>query len=98
MIQAGGKKAVTTAGTPVQLTTSGVRGKWITIQSNPGNSQKIYIGDKNIVKSTLAGVFAILSPTANPIQIFCESFSLNPEEIWLDADVNGESVIWGVAD
>ena len=98
-IIANGKTAVTTAGTPVQLVApTGVsKGKWMTIQPLSTNTGNIYVGNRGLNKSTLAGVMAILAPTAVPFPIFVEGPALNVEDIWIDGDTNGNAVVSGFA-
>jgi hypothetical protein len=96
---ANGKTTVAAAGTPVQLVvpTALFRAKWLIIQALAGNTNNIYVGVKGMNKGTLAGVFAILGPTSQPFPIFCEGPSINPEDIWIDADTNGNAVVSGGA-
>jgi hypothetical protein len=98
-IIANGKTTVAAAGTPVQLSApTGIqRSKWLIIQPLAGNTNNIYVGNKGMNKTTLAGVFAILAPTAQPLPIFVEGASLNMEDIWIDADTNGNAVVSGFA-
>jgi hypothetical protein len=100
-IIAGGKKTVAAGGTPEQLvpgTVSNQKGRYITITALPGNTNKVYIGNKSLVKATLVGCMGIIGATSPPFQIFTDGPSLNPEDIWLDVDTNGEGVVWGFAD
>jgi hypothetical protein len=96
---ANGKTTVAAAGTPVQLSTpTGVtRAKWLTIQALSTNTGNIYVGVKGLNKATLAGVLAILTPTAPPLPIFTEGPSLNGEDIFIDGDTNGNAVVSGGA-
>lgn len=98
-IIANGKTTVAAAGTPVPLITPTniTRAKWLTIQPISTNTGNIYIGNKGMVKATLAGVLAILVPTAPPFPIFVDGPSLNAEDIYIDGDTTGNAVVSGLA-
>jgi hypothetical protein len=96
---ANGKTTVAAAGTPVPLSvpTNITRAKWLTIQPLSTNTGNIYVGNKGMVKATLAGVMAVLGPTAPPLPIFTEGPSINVEDIYIDADTTGNAVVSGQA-
>jgi hypothetical protein len=94
-----GKIAVTTAGTIVQVSSSSKLAQIIQITTNPGNTGKIFIGLSNMVASTRVGVIAVLSiPTVNILPYWLLQWpdahaEFDLQDLWLDADVNGESAI-----
>lgn len=83
------QKAVTTAGTAVQLQSQAVPdGFTIFLRSLAANTGKIWVGSSQanaqnhaIAEPVEAGAFNTIALT-------------NTDEIWIDADVNGEGVSW----
>jgi hypothetical protein len=109
MIQVLGKLAVPTAGTPVQLYSLLAAANFpfkayhaIMLQANFNNTGKIYIGNAQMNKTTLVGCCAVLAiPTVAGAQSFGMALPLSPAGVditalYLDADVNGESVLGSV--
>ncbi len=96
-----GKVTVPAPGTPVPINASIVATASILfIQTIPGLTSKIYIGQAAMNKATLAGVSRILWP--NPSGGICDQFVLADEsgldgirlaEYYLDADVAGEGAL-----
>lgn len=80
-----GTKAVTTAGTRVQLSVASVPTKKIYIQGLQTNTKAIYIGDSTVASSNGQFIFAT--------QTFISTAS-NLNLLYLDSDVNGESVVY----
>jgi len=68
-------------------------------QCLPTNTGKVYVGNKQMNKTTLAGVTAILAiPTVNTIPSFSVSASPVPVGfdmtfVYIDADIAGEGAI-----
>ncbi len=94
-----GKVTVTTAGTPVRVTSTRTGAQAILVQAVSTNTGKIYVGNSSLNKSTLAGVYFVI-PAASASDIPSFEFSiplspagLNAADIYLDADNNGEAAI-----
>lgn len=89
-----GKVAVASAGTPVAIYNGSpmVRCRTINIFADPANTKNVYVGSKSLNVSTKAGLRSVLAP-GQPDQIDATGTgrSLNPEDVFIDADVNGES-------
>lgn len=51
-----GSQTVTTAGTPVQLSSSVIICNWVVIQVNRANTGKIFVGDANVDNNGNAGI------------------------------------------
>ena len=98
-----GKVTVPTPGTPVPINPSIVAtASILAVQTIPGLTSKIYIGQQTMNKATLAGVFRILWP--NPSGGICDQFVLSDEsgvdgirlaEYYIDVDVAGEGALVG---
>lgn len=96
-----GKKTVTVAGTPVQVTTTVTNLNTLYVQALSSNSGKIYLGLAGIVKASLANVLRVLvPPPTTPLTL--DSFSpgsgvsvgpMDLSTIWLDSDNSGEGVL-----
>lgn len=96
-----GKVTVPTPGTPVPINPNIVAtASVLAVQTIPGLTSKIYIGQSTMNKATLAGVCRILWP--NPNGGICDQFVLNDEsgldsirlaEYYLDTDVAGEGAL-----
>ena len=96
-----GKVTVPTPGTPVPLNPSIVAtASVLAVQTIPGLTSKIYIGQQDMNKATLAGVCRILWP--NPSGGICDQFILTAEtggdgvrlaEYYIDSDVAGEGAL-----
>jgi len=106
MIKSLGKVTVAVAGTPEAITKNWTattrRCHSFLVEVLPTNTGKVYVGDKNLNKSTLAGVFAILAiPTTNLLPSFSATLSYAPDafdagDIFLDVDVSGEGAVCSV--
>jgi hypothetical protein len=80
-----GRKAVTSAGTPVQLTTSTSKlSTGVVVRAMAANTGKIYLGFSNTVSASTG--YELSAGEAFPIEIN------TPSSIWIDASVNGEGV------
>ncbi len=100
-----GKVTVPVPGTPVQATVNQTRpSERLAVnaymaQCLPSNTGKVYVGNKTMNKTTLAGVTGILAvPTANTIPSFSVSASpvligFDMTFVYVDADVAGEGCI-----
>lgn len=96
---------VTTAGTPVRCTinesdpTARVAAHSYLVEAKSTNTGAIYIGSASMNKSTGAGVYAVLPPpTLNIYPSFSSNIveaaaGFNMNEVYLDADVNGEKAL-----
>ena len=83
-------KAVTTAGTQVQVSTSEIPARSITIQALPANTGKIYVGDADCASNRCmaelsAGEFFVLGSDDQ-----MEEFYL--ADVWIDSSVSGEGI------
>jgi hypothetical protein len=96
-VQAIGKVAVTVPGTLVPLSSSTIRGSFLSITPNPTNTGSLYLGTKNMVRATGVGVIAIIQKTANPFQIFTNGAGISAEELFLDADNANDFAYVGLA-
>lgn len=96
-VRAIGKVAVAAAGTPVPLSSSSMRSSFISITPNPTNTGNLYLGTAGMVKGTGVNVIAVIPKTANPFQIFVNGVGISPEELFLDADNNGDFAYVGTA-
>ena len=83
-----GQKAVTTAGTEVQLHASLLANCAVMIKALPANTGIMYVGQAAGAVSSSTG----LPLSAGDALIMDNVGNLN--EIWVDASVNGESVAW----
>jgi hypothetical protein len=59
-----GKQTVAAGGTPQQLSLTTLNCKGFFIQAVLGNTHDIYIGNKNMVTTTLAGTFRVIPAPA----------------------------------
>lgn len=84
-----GNRAVTTAGTAVQLSTTKILANWIYIQPKPANTDVVYIGDST-VSSTVGVEFAVGNSGVLWPVVGTNVYDLST--IWVDAAVNGEGV------
>jgi hypothetical protein len=94
-----GKKTVTTAGTPVQISSTSIKAHSVCIQVNSANTGKIYIGTSTLVAATYVGVLKVLPPPSASsypefvaTQIMAQN-GIDLSELWIDSSVNGESAI-----
>lgn len=103
MIASLGKKVVTTAGTPVQLTTlvQGMVAQRVRITAEHDNTGRIYVGLAGMVVSTGVQVIGVIGipPGASAGEIPCFDFGVsgNPggirlSDLWIDSTVNGDGV------
>ena len=61
--------------------------------SGAGNTSKIYIGSKNMVRATLAGVYAVLSPGSSiPFTVNVALNAFDANQFWVDADTAGDGL------
>ena len=59
--------------------------------SGAGNTGKIYLGSKNMVRSTLAGVYAVLSQGQSiPLTVNVALNAFDANQIYIDADNAGD--------
>lgn len=105
-----GKVTVTTGGTEVRATsnesspTARLGCQSIFIQALAANTGDIYVGASGLDRTTLAGVYAILpASTASSYPSVCFELSnspagINANEIWIDAEVNGEGVLVSITE
>lgn len=96
-----GKKTVANAATRVQLQAAPQGMNGILFQALPANTGNIYIGDSTVVGSTLVGCMLVLGPGQIAVigGKYLSTSALNnedPSKFWLDADVNGEGVLWSI--
>lgn len=94
-----GKIAVTTAGTPVQVTSDAtIMASAIRIQAVPANTGAMHVGVAALVKATGVGVVASLAipgagqPAAVELATGDGCNSLRLADYWVDAAVNAEGV------
>jgi len=78
-----GAKAITTAGTPEQITATSTPIKCIVIKAKAGNTGIVYVGNSNTTE-----VFELSAKESITIPID------NLNKIWIDAAVNGEGVVY----
>jgi hypothetical protein len=80
-----GRKTVTTAGTPVQLTTNAQKlSTGVFVRALSANTGKIYVGFGNTVSASTG--FELSAGETLPIEIN------HADGVWIDASVNGEGV------
>lgn len=99
MIASLGKVVVTTAGTPVQVTTNvqGMVAQRVRIQVEHDNTGRIFVGLAGMVVATGVQVLAVLNipPATGEIPYF-DMGAFGPaggirlSDLWLDASVNGD--------
>jgi hypothetical protein len=100
-----GKITVPTPGTPVQLTVNqavpnnSLLVHALMIQPNPGNTGRVYIGNKfNFTKNGDGQIAWLAAPGINSSPAFSETISnaengIQSREVWIDVDNPGESAI-----
>lgn len=94
-----GKVTVTTAGTPVRITSSRTPCHALLVQQLPANTGRIIVGTSVMNSTTYAGCLAILAiPTTNGIPavnagLATEPDGLNAADYYLDSTVNGEGAL-----
>lgn len=86
-----GSKTVTTAGTPVQLSTSSVPCIEVLIQVKRGNTGRIYIGGAAVPNNDSAGIMLDI-PTAGQTPPSVPITAQNLNQIYINSTVNGEGV------
>lgn len=91
---------VPTAGSPVQVSATGVRCHSVFIQQVGSNTAAMHIGtDSNMDPTTGASMLATLpTPTANSLPSYTGGVDqavagIDLQEIWIDATVSGEEVL-----
>lgn len=96
-----GKVTVASAGTPVRATsnesvpTARVGVQSLTVFALAGNAgANIYVGNSAMNKSTLAGVYAIVPKgSSGGATINLAPAGINANEIFIDADTNGDAAL-----
>ncbi len=86
-------KTVTTAGTPVRLTTTNIFAISATIQALHSNTGRVCFGDSNVLVSTNRGTCLAVDLAAPLLEIGQpggKPFDLST--FWLDSSVSGEGV------
>lgn len=92
-----GKKAVASAGTPVQLQATSQTVNGLLFQAWPANTGSIYVGTVGLNSSTGAKVIMILGPgQIGYIGGKAQFGTEDPSLIYVDSDVNGEGVLWSI--
>lgn len=85
------KKAVTTAGTRVQLTATVTNAYGLRIKAIKANTGHIYVGDSTV--SATVGDFLEPAETLSSVPSFdSQSIPVDLTQIWLDSSVSGEGV------
>lgn len=93
---------VATAGVPVQATTSRIPAHAILIEALWSNGGRMYIGNSALVVSTKTGLLSVLPAPSDPVKgpfpavsagIPSAPNGLRLDEIWIDAQTSGDSVI-----
>lgn len=85
-----GRQVVTTAGTPVRLTTASYAGDvTVAITAEIDNSGPIVVGGSAAVDETDATRTGIPLVAGATIVL-----AANPRDVWLDADTNGDGVTY----
>lgn len=95
------KVTVATAGTPVRAVAVPTVVSQIIVAPKVGNTDRTYVGVSGMVKGTGVGVMAELAAPAALDATLTEKFTLGPDQVgaldladvWVDADVSGESVL-----
>lgn len=93
-LKTGAAKAVTTAGTAVQLEATGIRCSAIIIQALPANTGYIYVGDSTVASTNgfaLGAEDSLMIGGANRRGGDDEFIA---SDIYIDSSVNGEGVTW----
>jgi len=86
-----GRKTITTANTPEQITATSTPIKSVTIQALPGNVGSIAIGSSNAVRaSAAANMNGIILEAGDAYPVYVD----NLNKVWIDASVNGEGVTY----
>jgi len=100
-----GRIIVSTPGVPVPVTAlqtdaiNRLNVHAVLIQALSSNTGKVYIGTRDINRSTLAGVYAVLAvPTPSVIPTFSAALTLAPagiqvQDMYLDVDLGGEGAL-----
>ena len=97
-----GKLTIVSGGTPQQFTTVMTNCKHVLIETVLGNANDIFIGNKNLVKATLAGCFRVIpapSATTGPTTVlpFWDVYSnyAGPFDLstWYLDGTTGESIL-----
>jgi hypothetical protein len=82
-----GNKAVTNAGTPLQLAAA-TACRAVVITARIGNTKEVAIGFSNAVRATAGSELGMCLQPGTSVAIAVSDLSL----IWVDAQVNGEGV------
>lgn len=96
-----GKVTVTTAGTPVRVTSTKTTCQSVLIQAMPTNAGLAYVGLSGMDKSAGTGVLGIIGkPSADEVVVPSVSFSIplapagiNLADLYIDADDNNAAVL-----
>ena len=85
-----GKVTVTTAGTPVQLTSAISAAQLWAVKAAAGNTGKTYLGFSGMNKTTYSNVFWELGPgeVFPPPGFITGGNTINPSIVFVDADTN----------
>lgn len=86
-----GVRAVTTAGTRVQLSTAGTSCISLTIQAQTANAGTIFIGGSDVLASTKTGI-ALTAGTAAAFLPSSTTALYAVSAVWLDATSSGDAV------
>lgn len=90
-----GKVAVTTAGTPVQVTANAIRAALLRIELVPGNTGDIHVGLSTLNKTSGAGVVAVLTKAQADRWVYelCseDGNSIEVSKFYLDSGTNGDA-------
>lgn len=82
------RKAVTTAGTRVQLSATSVRIKGLMISGDLGNTGEVVVGDNSVVATQGAMVGNVIIPGNAPFVLPVNDLNL----VWIDANTNGDGI------
>ncbi len=98
-----GKITVSSAGTPVQVSSTALNVTAVYFSTISGQSgQQLYIGSKSLVKSTLVGCYKILQKpiAATPVyldnwvlQNFAGACVVDLSTVYIDADTSADSLL-----
>lgn len=84
-----GSKAVTTAGTAVQISATATGIRWLLLTAKPANTKPVYVGAAD-VKATLGSENGVPLSKTVPLRLDVSDLS----DVWLDAEVSGEGALF----
>lgn len=84
-----GSKAVTTAGTAVQISATATGIRWLLLTADPANTKPVYVGDSGVDATLGSEIGVPLSKTA-PLRLDVSDLS----DVWIDAEASGEGVLF----